>query len=211
MKKGFFITGTGTGVGKTHVTAALARLGCSLGKRVFAFKPIETGCMWIDGALTGADQSILCEAAGGWQTGVLRGAYQFEPAVAPAVASPTIDLERVQQALLEGIEQADLILVEGAGGWRVPITATQDMGSLARVCGFPVIVVGSAGLGTINHSLLTIESIERDQLEIAAVVLSQLPTDSAEMAQSNARQIQLRWRGLVLVYESDSRVLQRFT
>jgi len=197
---GYFITGTGTGVGKTYVTAAIARTARAAGQRVFAFKPIETGCSRCDGVLGGSDQMILCEAAGNWQTGLLRGVYQFEPPVAPAVASPTIDLERIHRVFLEGTSHADLTLVEGAGGWRVPITKTADMSTLARACGLPVIVVATATLGTINHSLLTLEAVERDGLTVAALVLSRQPSDDPDVAATNARVIKTSWSGRVLVY-----------
>jgi len=85
--KGLFITGTDTGVGKTFVACALARAARAAGHRVFAFKPIETGCELRAGELVGSDQSLLVEAAGGWQQGVLRGTYQFRKPASPLVAA----------------------------------------------------------------------------------------------------------------------------
>jgi dethiobiotin synthetase len=204
---GYFITGTGTGVGKTHVTAAIARATRAAGLRVFAFKPIETGCSWVNGILVGADQTLLAEAAGNWQTGALRGVYQFEPPVAPLVASSIISLDRIHETLIEGSRDADLVLVEGAGGWRVPITSSDDMGSLAKRCGLSVIVVATSTLGTINHSLLTLEAVGRDGLEIAALILSHHPNDDLSAARTNASQISLRWPGKVVLFESDSDAL----
>ena len=154
--KGYFVTGTGTGVGKTFVGCALARRGVLRGRRVFAFKPIETGCARVGGELVGADQSLLVAAAGDWQRDHLRGLYQFEPPVAPSVAARhagvTIDLRRIVEVVAEGAAQTDLVIVEGAGGWRVPISKTEDMATLALACGLPVIVVAPAGLGTINQA-----------------------------------------------------------
>ena len=98
-------------------------------------------------------------------------------------------------------------LVEGAGGWRVPITATADMGDLARILAFPVLVVARARLGTINHSLLTIEAIERDGLRVAGLVLSQRPEDDLNAAHSNQAQIQRRWSGPVVLLGQDPKVL----
>ncbi len=207
---GYFITGTGTGVGKTYVTATLARLGRTAGKRVFAFKPIETGCAWVNGTLVGSDQTILCEAAGSWQTGPLRGVYQFALPVAPSVAAHAtnvvIDLGLIDETLKMGARDSDLTLVEGAGGWRVPIGETVDMATLAQRCGLPVIIVATATLGTINHSLLTIEAVERT-CSIAALVLSQHPEDNLAMVQTNQDEIQKRWPGTVVV----STDLKRFT
>lgn len=202
--KGYFITGTGTGVGKTHVAATIARLATRTGRRVFAFKPIETGCVRIGDHLVGSDQTLLVEAAGGWQTGTLAGVYQFEPPVAPSVAGGNIDLAEIQRVLMAGSIEADLVLVEGAGGWRVPITAAADMSTLAKQCEFPVIVVATAALGTINHSLLTVEAVERDGLTVAGLVLSRHPHEDLAQAVSNQREIQARWGGRVIVLNQPS-------
>lgn len=206
--KGYFITGTDTNVGKTYVTCTLARRARELGYRVFAFKPIETGCSrGPDGALVGADQELLTAAAGDWQQGELRGVYRFPlpaaPFVAAEAASAAIDLNVVVNTARRGAEHAAaqplLTLVEGAGGWRVPITRAADMATLAGELALPIIVVARAGLGTINHCLLTLEAIERDRLKVAAVVLSQRSDDDPEFTMSNQREINRRWPGPVLI------------
>jgi dethiobiotin synthetase len=203
-RRRYFVTGTGTGVGKTFVSCALARRARELGaRRVLAFKPIETGCSRHEGQLVGADQQLLCDAAGNWQAGALRGSYQFEPAVAPLVAAELsnqpIDLISVMTTLDDGLASADFAIVEGAGGWRVPITPSVDMSGLSAMIGFPVVVVAQATLGTINHSLLTIEAIERDQQQVAALVLSRRPEDPIEHVRDNAHRISCRWHGTVLI------------
>lgn len=206
---GFFVTGTDTGVGKTTVTSAIARRGRALGLRMFAFKPVETGCER-SGAL-GPDQAALCEAAGGWQQGPLRGIYQLASPVAPAVAAEeerrTIDLAEIEARAREGATQADVTLVEGAGGWRVPVTPTEDIGGVAKRLGLPVIVVARASLGTINHSVLTLEAVQRDGCSVAALVMSRRPDEDPAFAQSNAQQIARWWKGLVLTYEGDDNAL----
>jgi dethiobiotin synthetase len=211
---GYFVTGTDTNVGKTYVTSALARRARVLGRKVFAFKPIETGCAAsADGALIGADQELLAAAAGDWQRGELRGVYRFPLAAAPLVAATaagaTLDLATLVVTERAGVasHQPDLVLVEGAGGWRVPITLTADMGTLARQLALPVIIVARAGLGTINHTLLSIEAVERDGAQIAAVVMSQRPTDDADSTASNRFEILRRWRGQVIVLTSDESAL----
>lgn len=232
--RGYFVTGTDTGVGKTFVTTAIARLASSGGQRVFAFKPIETGVQPIapgirqdsDSPSTrpagagaaptdamfplGEDQRALVDAAGNWQAGALRGVYQFALAAAPSVAAAAenrdIDLNRIEEVLARGSAGADLVVVEGAGGWRVPITETFDMGALAKRLGLPVLIVARAGLGTINHSLLTIEAVERQGCNIAALVLSVRPEDDIEFARGNAEQIRRAWPGLVLVFDRSSAV-----
>jgi dethiobiotin synthetase len=208
--RGFFVTGTDTGVGKTFVTCALARHARTAGQRVFAFKPIETGCLDVEGRRVGADQELLAEAAGNWQDGLLRGLYRFSKPAAPLVAADeegeTVDLDVIAQVLRDGAQKADLVLVEGAGGWRVPITTTSDMSTLARRTGLPVIVVARAGLGTINHSLLTLEAVERDDLSLHALVLSQQPGDDPDFARSNAEQLNRRWSGRVVLFQKPSDV-----
>jgi dethiobiotin synthetase len=208
--KRIFVTGTDTGAGKTYVTAALARRARQLGRKVFAFKPIETGCELIDGRLVGHDQTVVTEAAGNWQAGDQRGIYKLANPVAPLVAAQaeqtTIDLERIA-IVAAGAPDVDVLLVEGAGGWRVPITDDADMSTLARRLDARVVIVGRAILGTINHSLLTIEAVERDGCVVEAVVLSRRPNEDRAFAMNNAEQIRRRWTGRVLTLDTDSSIL----
>lgn len=205
---GYFVTGTDTNVGKTYVSTALARRAVARGHKVFAFKPIETGCAaGPDGQYIGADQELLAAAAGNWQHGPLRGLYRFRlpaaPLVAAAAESAAIDLDFIVRTAADSARQhaASLTIVEGAGGWRVPITPDGDMSTLARLLGLPVILVARAALGTINHTLLSIEAILRDGCTIAAVVLSRRPED--DLAESNRDQIARRWPGQIFMLESD--------
>lgn len=202
----YFVTGTDTDAGKTYVTSALARRARELGHKVLAFKPVETGCA---GGALGADQQALARAAGGWQTGALLGLYRFALPAAPLVAASAegalIDLgavvDLVRRATAESL--SSVVLVEGAGGWRVPITDDQDMGGLALRLGFPVVLVARAGLGTINHTLLSLEAIARDGARCAGVVLSRRPADDEAAAESNREQIARRWSGRILVFADD--------
>ncbi len=194
MIRGFFITGTGTGVGKTFISALVAAQARARGRRVFAFKPIETGCRLVDGVWIGEDQEQLALAAGDWQQGELRRLYNFEPPRAPLVAARavgrSIDVDLVRSTFERGCSMADFAVIEGAGGWRVPITESVDMGSLARLIGLPVVVVAPANLGTINHSVLTVEAVQRDGCTVAAVVLSFRPDDDLGFARENAAEIE---------------------
>ena len=198
--KRYFITGTDTGVGKTFVTCTFAHRAREIGRRVMAFKPIETG---VNGTL-GEDQHALVEAAGGWQHSAARGLYQFAQPAAPLVAaraeSRTIDVDAIKR-VVSSAAGLDLLLVEGAGGLRVPVTETVDMAGLARALDLPLIVVARAGLGTINHSLLTIEAAEREGLRVAALVLSLRPDEDRDFAASNAFEIRRRWPSTVLVFD----------
>ena len=196
---GYFVTGTGTGVGKTFVTGALATRGRLLGKRVFAWKPVETGCALADGRMVGADQEVISSE---WQQEDLRGLYRFMRPASPLAAACTegraIDPGLIVETFRAGAARADLVLVEGAGGWRVPLTEDLDMGGLAKLLGLPVLVVGQGGLGTINHTLLTVEAVVRDQQAVAAVVLSCRPDDDPAFVQENAHEIRRRFHGRVI-------------
>lgn len=186
-----FVTGTDTGVGKTFVTAAIARELVRQGESVFAWKPIETGCHEHAGLLIGEDAETLAIAAGDWQTDAGRGLYLFRTPVAPYVAaaleSRSIDVAQVVS--MAHAATTTSVLVEGAGGLRVPITSDVDIASLAHSCGYPVVIVARASLGTINHSLLTVEAARRDGLTVAGVVLSRLPDVDQQTAESNRREI----------------------
>jgi dethiobiotin synthetase len=206
--KGYFVTGTDTGVGKTFVGAALVRRARQLGRRVFAFKPIETG---VPSNREGEDQVVLCDAAGGWQTGELRGVYRFRQPAAPRVAAEAeksaIDLDRIAKVYREGLAaesaaglKPDFTIVEGAGGWRVPVTDSADTSTLAKLIGLPVLVVARAGLGTINHSLLSVEAIERDGCHVAALILNVRHDDDRIFARSNEQEIQARWPGRIVYF-----------
>jgi dethiobiotin synthetase len=175
-----FVTGTDTGVGKTFVATALLAEGRRRGQVVIGHKPIETGCDPI------AEDA---RALGGEPQYALK--LPAAPSVAAAAQGVTIDLDEVV-ARIRTLESADLLIVEGAGGWRVPITPTEDMAALARRLGYPVLIVARAGLGTINHSLLTIEAVLRDGCAIHAVTLSVRPDDDLEFARSNRDEIARR-------------------
>lgn len=211
---GYFVTGTDTNVGKTYVGCALARRAVARGHKVFAFKPIETGCTpLVDGSLRGEDQELLAVAAGDWQAGPFRGVYRFPLPAAPLVAAvdarSSIDIDRIARVFREGLStsQASFALVEGAGGWRVPITPDVDMSILARRLSLPVVIVARASLGTINHSLLTLEAVERDGLRVAALVLSHRDTDDPVATRSNRAEIHRRWPGRIILLEKEPAVL----
>jgi len=183
--KGLFVTGTDTGVGKTFISCELVRRARAEGHRVFAFKPIETGVTgeW------GDDQLALARVSGSSPRGTYRFALPAAPLVAARAEGRQIDLGRVEIDLLSGVEGSTRVLLEGAGGWRVPITEQHGTSELARRSGLPVLIVARAGLGTINHTLLTHEAIVREGLRVAGIVLSLRPEDDPKLAQTNAEMI----------------------
>ena len=211
-----FVTGTDTGVGKTWVTAGLARRARARGLRVAALKAIESGCRRApdgSGALIGEDDEALVEAAGAWQGPEDRCRCLFEPALAPGVVADDlgvrIDLDAIEQQARSLVARTDLTLVEGAGGWTVPLGAGRTISDLARRLAAPVVIVGRAGLGTINHSVLTVRAVAADGLEIAAVVLSRQATDDLATARRNAAEIRSQTGATVVVSDELDRVLDR--
>jgi len=167
-----FVTGTDTGCGKTAVACALARSLRAAGRRVRVLKPIETGCE----RGVPADALALAEAAQDDAPLERLCPYRLALPAAPEVAAHAegvaIDLERIEAALARARSDADLVIVEGAGGLLVPVTSGLDMAGLAAHLGLPLLVAARASLGTINHTLLTLEAARTRKLRLLGVVVS---------------------------------------
>lgn len=186
---GLFVTGTGTEVGKTVVAAAIARTLAAEGKRVAVFKPAVTG-LEEEGE---TDHALLRRASGSSQSDEQIAPYRYDPPASPhlaaALAGEEIDPERLRQAARDAAEGADAIVCEGVGGLLVPLSPTYLVRDLAVDLGYPLVVVASPGLGTINHTLLTLEPARAAGLDVAAVVLNPWPEDPSEIEQSNLQTI----------------------
>jgi dethiobiotin synthetase len=171
-RSGLFITGTDTGVGKTVVTCALLHSLRGLGIDVAPLKAVETGV----GDAGPLDAIALRNAAGVDEPLDLICPQQFELPAAPNVAADhegkKVDVTAIRRAFDELSSRYTAVLVEGAGGLMVPLTAGFDMASLAAELTVPVIVVARGSLGTINHTLLTLAELDRRGLELAGVVIS---------------------------------------
>lgn len=166
MTTRLFVTGTDTGVGKTQVSIALLEVLAARGERPFALKPYESGG-------TG-DSVALWRAAGGWQPRDSVCLYSFARPLAPGLAAKqghAGDPRRVR-ALLRRF-RAHPQVVEGAGGLRVPLTRRHDVIDLIDLLGLPVVVVARAGLGTINHTTLTLDALAARGAKVQGVVLVQ--------------------------------------
>ena len=185
--RGFFITGTDTGVGKTQVTCGLAAALHRAGHRVGVIKPVETGCApsSTGGALRAADaEALRFFAASPHAPDVIcpqRFAEPLAPAVAARRAGTEVDLEAIRSAFAQISTTSDVILAEGAGGLLVPITDEVLMADLAAVLELPVLVVVGSKLGAINHALLTFESARSRGLGVAGYVLN-FPTRGSDIA-----------------------------
>lgn len=175
----FFVTGTDTNVGKTEVSIALLQLLAERGHQPFAFKPWESG----GDARTG-DAARLQRAAGSWQPLETVCLYRFTHPLAPGIAAKLerkrTDWKRVLATLRSFGARPGV--VEGAGGLHVPLDARHDVADLVRAAKLPVIVVARAGLGTINHTSLTLDALARLGARVAAVVLVQaVPGEDASI------------------------------
>jgi dethiobiotin synthetase len=160
MPRGLFITGTGTGVGKTYVAALIARAMRQAGKRVGVYKPVASGCEIHDGELVSPDAVTLWEAAG--QPGSLeqvcpqRFAAPLAPHLAARAEGRRVDPELLRSGLASWREMSDIVIVEGAGGLMSPLADDDYNADLAAEFGYPLVVVSANMLGTINATLQTL-------------------------------------------------------
>lgn len=199
MPKGLFITGTGTGVGKTFVGALIARALREAGVRVGVYKPVASGCDGRDGELVAADAAALWEAAGRVGTMDRVCPQKFAAPLAPHLAARA-EGKRVDATLLrEGLEYwrdtSEIVLVEGAGGLMSPISDEDYNADLAAEFGFPLLVVAANELGVINSTLQTLITAATycDGLDVAGIVLNSVARgENDESVASNADEIARR-------------------
>jgi dethiobiotin synthetase len=184
---GVFVTGTSTEVGKTVVAAVLAHTLAADGKRVAVFKPAVTG-LEEEGE---TDHALLRRASGSNQSDEEIAPYRYQPPASPhlaaALAGEEIDPERLRQAAREAATGADAIICEGVGGLLVPLSPNYLVRDLAADLGYPVVIVASPGLGTINHTLLTVEAVRTAKLQVAAIILNPWPAEPTEIEHSNRK------------------------
>jgi dethiobiotin synthetase len=187
--RGFFVTGTGTEVGKTVVAAVIARSLVAAGARVAVFKPVSSG--FEHGREP--DHVLLRRAAGSNQRDDDIAPYRYDPPVSPhlgaELAGAQIDPARLLAAARTAAARADYLVCEGVGGLLVPLTLGYLVRDFARELGLPVVIAADPGLGTINHTLLTIEAARAVGLEPALVVLTPWPGDPSVVERSNREAI----------------------
>jgi len=186
---GVFVTGTGTEVGKTVVAAAIARTHAAAGEMVAVFKPVVSG---LD-EHGEPDHGLLRRAAGSSQGDDEIAPYRYGAPVSPHLAAEMtgeeIDSARLTEGARAAGEAADFLVCEGVGGFLVPMTADYLVRDFARELALPVAVAASPGLGTINHTLLTLESVRAAGLDVACVVLTPWPAAPSGMEESNRETI----------------------
>lgn len=163
MATGFFITGTDTDVGKTVAALSLMRSLQDKGYTVSGFKPVSAGCRNTADGLRNDDAVQLQKASSVSLPYSVINPYAFEPPIAPHIAAAqagvSIEILHIQSCYTQIAAQNDVVIVEGAGGWLVPINDSETMVDIAQKLKLPVILVTGIRLGCLNHTLLTVQSI----------------------------------------------------
>ncbi|TAM11770.1 MAG: dethiobiotin synthase [Nevskiaceae bacterium] len=179
-----FVTGTDTGVGKTRVACTVVRAARAHGLRVAPFKPVASGSRQTAEGLRNEDAEALLDAADGGFAYAEVNPFAFEPAIAPHIAAREcgrpIDVPRLDAAHAALAEQADLVVVEGAGGWRVPLTSEVTFADWVERYRWPVLLVVGMRLGGINHAVLSADSI-RSRTKLAGWAANRLPPPMERM------------------------------
>ena len=190
--RGIFVTGTDTGVGKTVVAAATVAALRARGERLRVCKPLITGLDDPPDPVWPPDHELLARAAGHDPDEVKLLGYG--PAVSPHLAAELSGVPVRPAELVRAIQDAgaerEVLVVEGVGGLLVPIAPGYDVADLAGALGLPLVVVARPGLGTINHTLLTLEAARSRELDVAGVVLNPWPEQPGEIERSNRETIE---------------------
>jgi dethiobiotin synthetase len=168
MFKGIFVTGTDTGVGKTYIAAAIASALREYGIVPGVMKPISSGDR--------SDAKSLIKAAGVDDTletvNPIFLKYPLAPMVAARLAGKKLDLGKIWKGYAALKKKYRFLIVEGAGGIMVPVTENSSMLEIIKKLSLPVVVVGKPSLGTINHTLLTVDKLRREKVKLAGIILS---------------------------------------
>lgn len=185
---GYFVTGTDTGVGKTAVSVALLRKLAQAGYRVVGMKPVASGCRMTARGLRNEDAEQLLAASSIDVEYEAINPYAFEPAIAPHLAARDagmrIELERIVDCYETLATTSDRVVVEGVGGWRVPLGRVITTEHMAKALDLPVILVVGMRLGCLNHALLTADAIHASGLSLAGWIANHLDPEM-ERAQDN--------------------------
>jgi len=190
VKKTYFIAGTDTSVGKTYAACCLLEAAAKQGLSTMGLKPVAAGCEFIDGSLKNEDALLLMK-----HMALALPYAQVNPVALKAATSPHIaahlEEKNVTVSRLVGfcrgalMQRPDFSLIEGAGGWRVPLNKRETMADLARQLEFEVILVVSLKLGCLNHAMLSAEAIKRDGLTLAGWVGNRASSSSMPFEDEN--------------------------
>lgn len=199
------VAGTGTGVGKSYVTAALARWLKQQNRNPVCWKPIETGCKRHGAGLIGEDVELLRLSCGSECSPLYLFERPASPLSAASAVGKSIDFELLLKKTASLRESAPTLMIETAGGVRVPLTPTHDNLALMKLAGLPVLLVGTASLGTINHTCLSADALLGSGIRVPVIVLSKRPQEESGFAEENRREIE-RLTGVPTVLFSESTV-----
>jgi dethiobiotin synthetase len=197
MGKGYFITGTDTGVGKTVITAALATMLHQQGLKVGVMKPAETGCLAEGGELLPQDALFLRNASGCTASLELIAPYRLAEPLTPAIAAERmgirIDIAHIRHCYERLLAEHDIVLVEGSGGLLAPLTNQFTMQDIAIELCLPIFIVARNVLGTINHTALTV-SVAQQRCSVLGVIVNHTePPDPSDLAKQTNEQALKRW------------------
>jgi dethiobiotin synthetase len=181
LRRGYFVTGTDTGIGKTRVSAGLLKAMTKAGLKCAGMKPIASGAEMTAEGLRNGDALALMAAASVKKPYGVVNPYCFAPPVAPHLAAREaqveMSLDPIRSAYVELCQGTDAVVVEGVGGWLVPLSETLELPDLARELGLPVLLVVGMRLGCLNHALLTARAIRADGLDLAGWVANAVDPD----------------------------------
>lgn len=187
---GLFVTATDTAVGKTLVASAIARTLRSRGRRVAVLKPVASGCYHAREGLISEDAELLAAASDTHHPLDLICPNRYHEPLAPAVAARRarvpMDWEAVNRSIRLMSGDSDWMIVEGAGGVLVPTDEKHTMLDLIVALGVPAVVVARPSLGTINHTLLSVEVLRNAGVRVAGVVINRYPAESAGVAEETS-------------------------
>ncbi|NWC09996.1 dethiobiotin synthase [Pseudomonas agarici] len=191
MNAAYFITGTDTDVGKTTIAAGLLHAARAAGLSTAAGKPVASGCEVTPNGLRNADALALLAECSVALSYAEVNPLAFEPAIAPHLAAREAGVGLTVQSLLVPMravlaKNADFTVIEGAGGWRVPLADQANLSDLAQGLGLPVILVVGVRLGCISHALLTAEAIVRDGLQLAGWVANIIDPKTSRLEENLA-------------------------
>jgi dethiobiotin synthetase len=199
-KAGLFVTGTDTGVGKTLIAGAIAKILTDKGLKVGVFKPIATGCKRSWEGLISDDTEFLsyCANSNLSLSTITPVGYPTPaaPIISAAYDTPAIDFERIAAAYRDICQNSDIVIVEGIGGVRVPLTEEFDLLDLAVEFAMPIVIVARPNLGTINHTLMTIDCVRAAELKIAGIVINGYKATESTIAEDTAPEVIAKCSGV---------------
>jgi dethiobiotin synthetase len=207
-KQAFFITGTDTGVGKTYVACQLIEQYVAQGYKVVGMKPVAAGEELVNGAWVNDDVLKLEAASNVKAPRALTNPYSFKEAIAPHIAAELAGVEIKLEVLLHAFDElcklADVVIVEGAGGFLVPINDKKTLADFVIKSNISVILVVGVKLGCINHTLLTIEAIKARNCELKAWIANPIDAKMQHYKENVSTIVKMLQMDSMILSENDS-------